>query len=247
VSCKLCSLHSHITIFSSRFFMWLCQLQTLQASQPHYYFLITLSPLRLCELQTLQASQPHHYFLITLFGVAVSAANFAGFTATSLFSDHAFLCGCVSCKLCGLHSHITIFSSRFPLCGCVSCKLCSHHSHITIFSSRFLVWLCQLQTLQASQPHNYFIITLFGVAVSAANFAVFTATSLFSHHAFWCGCASCKLCSLHSHIRFSHYPFFCGCVSCKLCSHHSHILYIIRYSAPKTVLSIIGIKLFRSA
>jgi hypothetical protein len=141
VSCKLCRLHSHITIFSSRFFMWLCQLQTLQASQPHYYFLITLSPLRLCELQTLQASQPHHYFLITLFGVAVSAANFAGFTATSLFSDHAFLCGCVSCKLCGLHSHITIFSSRF------------------------LVWLCQLQTLQASQPHNYFIITLFYVAV----------------------------------------------------------------------------------
>jgi hypothetical protein len=134
----------------------------------------------------------------------------------------------VSCKLCGLHSHITIFSSRFPLCGCVSCKLCSHHSHITIFSSRFLVWLCQLQTLQASQPHNYFsrqsqnvmnvtdcdiqknrtssihrffcergckvcrlhshsnyfIITLFGVAVSAAKFAGFTATLLFSHHAF---------------------------------------------------------------
>jgi hypothetical protein len=75
-----------ITLFSLR----LCELQTLRASQPHNYFLITLSPLRLCELQTLQASQPHHYFLITLFGVAVSAANFAGFTATSLFSHHAF-------------------------------------------------------------------------------------------------------------------------------------------------------------
>jgi hypothetical protein len=59
-----------------------CELQTLQASQPHNYFLITLSPLRLCELQTLQASQPHHYFLISFLVWAVSAANFAGFTGT---------------------------------------------------------------------------------------------------------------------------------------------------------------------
>jgi hypothetical protein len=162
----------------------------------------------LCELQTLQSSQPHHYFLIALFGVAVSAANFAVFTATSLFSHHAFFCGCVSCKLCRLHSHITIFSSGFSLCGCVSCKLCSLHSHITIFSSGFLVWLCQLQTLQSSQPHHYFLIALFGVAVSAANFAVFTATSLFSHQAFLCGCVSCKLCNLHSHITIFSSCFF---------------------------------------
>jgi hypothetical protein len=89
VSCKLCRLLSHITIFSSRFLVWLCQLQTLQASQAHNYFNITLF-MWLCELQTLQSSQPHHYFLITLFYVAVSAANFAGFSATSLFSHHAF-------------------------------------------------------------------------------------------------------------------------------------------------------------
>ena len=39
--------------------------------------------------------------------------------------------GCVACKLCSPHSHITYHPFTHSTSGCVTCKLCSSHSHIT--------------------------------------------------------------------------------------------------------------------
>jgi len=111
--------------------------------------------------------------------------------------------GCVACKLCSPHSHITYHPFTHSTSGCVTCKLCSSHSHITFPPS-----------------------PIQQVAVSPANFAAHTVTLLFHHHPFnkWlCHLQTLQLTQPHHFSTITHSTS--GYVTCKLCSSHSHITF----------------------
>ena len=146
VSCKLCSSHSHIIFPSSAIYQVAVSLANFAAHTATSFFHPQPSTKWLCQLQTLQLTQPHHFSTLS---------HLPG--------------GCVSCKLCSSHSHI-IFPSSVIYQVAVSLANFAAHTATSLFrhqpSTRWLSstkWLCQLQTLQLTQPHHSFVLLPSGI------------------------------------------------------------------------------------
>ena len=167
-SCKFCRGDSHINAFDDPsicpwFSQWLCQLQTLQLTQPHHISVISLLPggcvtcklcsshshiifppqsstKWLCHLQTLQLTQPHHFSII----------------------NH-LPSGCVSCKLCSSHSHITFPSSAFYQVAVSVANFAAHTATLFFHHQPSTKWPCHLQTLPLTQPHHSFVLLPSGI------------------------------------------------------------------------------------
>ena len=119
------------------------------------YFCYQPSTKWLCHLQTLQLTQPHHFS-----------------TLSHLPS------GCVSCKLCSSHSHITFPPSAIYQVAVSVANFAAHTATSFFHHQSSTKWLCHLQTLQLTQPHHFSVIShlLGGCHLPS-------------------GCVSCKLCS----------------------------------------------------
>ena len=120
---------------------WLCQLQTLQLTQPHHFSGLSHLPGG-CVSCKVCSSHSHITFPPwPISQVAVSVANFAAHTATSLFRHDPsprWLCQLQSLQLTQPHHFSAL--SHLPG-GCVSCKVCSSHSHITPLYFRHLAFM----------------------------------------------------------------------------------------------------------
>ena len=145
-SCKFCSGDSYTNAFDdpsicSWFLQWLCQLQSLQLTQPHHFSAMTHLP-GVCVSCKVCSSHSHITFPASAISqVAVSVANFAAHTATSLFRHDPsprWLCQLQTLQLTQPHHFSAL--SHLPG-GCVSCKVCSSHSHITPLYFRHLAFM----------------------------------------------------------------------------------------------------------
>ena len=181
--------------------MWLCELQTLQLTQPPGRW---LRPEKWCGCVSCKVCNWHSHLGDGSWqkrDVAVWAANFATDTATWEMAEAGK--GMWLCELQSLQ--LTQPPGRWVMaekwCGCVSCKLCNWHSHlvdgwgrksdVAVWAAKFatdtatwemaearkVMWLCELQSLQLTQPPGRWL-----------------------RPEKWCGCVSCKLCNWHRHL-----------------------------------------------
>jgi len=94
----------------------------------------------LCQLQSLQSTQPPHFSIVT---------NLPG--------------GCVTCKLCSSHSHITFPPSPVQQVAVLPANFAAHTATSLFHHHLLNKWLCHLQTLQLTQPHHFFVLRPSGI------------------------------------------------------------------------------------
>ena len=205
-SCKFCSGDNHINAFDdpsicSWFSQWLHELQTLQLTQPHLFHHHT-STKWLCLLQALQLTQPHHFSTIRLTAisqVAVSLANFAVITATSLSAI----------------SHLTMWLCHLQTLQLTQPHLFHGRPLRSIVFKLFGIYEVPDTWKDTSKSKSYVIrsknwekLQSIGTVKFLATLTWFTfqpsATSFPPSPIYQSGCVTCKLCSQHSHITFHH-------------------------------------------